>query len=66
MNTGSDTELIGEVERYLAAVEVFRAERCEPTWLPELRPGAATGTGAGPNGAQIAPDRRHRGLKSSH
>jgi hypothetical protein len=24
--------LIQEVERYLAAVEVFRAEECEPTW----------------------------------
>jgi hypothetical protein len=28
--------LIREISRYLAAVEVFRAERCEPTWLPEL------------------------------
>ena len=24
--------LIQEVERYLAAVEAFRAEGCEPTW----------------------------------
>lgn len=30
--------LIDEVERYLAAVTLFRAERCEPTWLPELTP----------------------------
>jgi hypothetical protein len=36
--------LMREVARYLAAVDVFRAERCEPTWLPEL---AASG-GAGP------------------
>ena len=31
-------ELIREISRYLAAVDVFRAERCEPTWLPELAP----------------------------
>lgn len=31
-----DTDaLIAEVTRYLAAVEVFRAYECEPTWLPE-------------------------------
>ena len=28
--------LIREIARYLAAVDLFRAERCEPTWLPEL------------------------------
>jgi hypothetical protein len=33
--------LIQEVERYLAAVEVFRAEECEPTWRRELVPGDA-------------------------
>jgi hypothetical protein len=34
-----DTEaLIREAARYLAAVDVFRAERCEPTWRPELDP----------------------------
>jgi hypothetical protein len=27
-------ELLREVERYLAAVEVFRAEGCEPRWRP--------------------------------
>ena len=27
--------LIDEIARYLAAVDVFRAEACEPTWLPE-------------------------------
>ncbi len=28
--------LMLEVTRYLAAVDVFRAESCEPMWLPEL------------------------------
>ena len=28
--------LILEVTRYLAAVDAFRTEKCEPTWLPEL------------------------------
>jgi hypothetical protein len=30
--------LLGEITRYLAAVELFRTERCEPTWRPELMP----------------------------
>ena len=30
--------LILEVHRYLVAVDTFRAERCEPTWLPESAP----------------------------
>ena len=30
--------LIGEIARYLAAVDLFRAERCEPTWRSELAP----------------------------
>jgi hypothetical protein len=30
--------LIREIRRYLAAVDSFRAEQCEPTWLPELSP----------------------------
>jgi hypothetical protein len=29
--------LIREITRYLAAVDVFRAELCEPTWLAEAR-----------------------------
>jgi hypothetical protein len=29
--------LMREIARYLAAVDVFRAESCEPTWLPERR-----------------------------
>jgi len=28
-------DLIDEIERYLAAVDVFRALGCEPTWIPE-------------------------------
>lgn len=28
--------LMLEVTRYLAAVDAFRSESCEPTWLPEL------------------------------
>jgi len=37
MNAKNDiTEaLIDEIARYLAAVDLFRAEACEPTWLPE-------------------------------
>lgn len=33
--------LICEVMRYLAAVDAFRAERCEPIWRPEPAPSAA-------------------------
>ena len=37
MNAQSETieALIHEIARYLAAVDVFRAERCEPKWLRE-------------------------------
>ena len=36
---GTDAEtLTEEVARYLAAVDAFRAEDCEPTWRPELEP----------------------------
>ena len=38
-------QLIAEVARYLAAVDAFRAEQCEPTWLPEPSPVAASGRG---------------------
>ena len=31
-------ELFGEIARYLAAVNLYRAEHCEPTWLPEPAP----------------------------
>jgi hypothetical protein len=28
-------QLISEIERYLAAVDAFRSEGCEPQWRPE-------------------------------
>jgi hypothetical protein len=31
-------ELFLEIARYLAAVDLYRVERCEPTWLPESAP----------------------------
>jgi hypothetical protein len=34
-------ELMREIARYLAVVDAFRAERCEPTWLPEPAPRGA-------------------------
>jgi len=33
-----DTKLFLEITRYLAAVDVYRAEQCEPTWRPESTP----------------------------
>ena len=30
--------LIDEIARYLVAVDLFRAEHCEPTWRSELAP----------------------------
>jgi hypothetical protein len=39
MNVRGQTDsesLTLEVVRYLAAVDAFRTENCEPTWLPEL------------------------------
>jgi hypothetical protein len=39
MNTHDITEaLVDEIVLYLAAVDVFRAEACEPTWRPEPAP----------------------------
>ncbi len=32
----SSEDLIVEIARYLAAVDLFRAEQCEPTWRREL------------------------------
>ena len=31
-------ELFLEIARYLAAVDLYRVESCEPTWLPESAP----------------------------
>jgi hypothetical protein len=33
--------LIREITRYLAAVDAFRSEQCEPSWRPELVPSEA-------------------------
>ena len=30
--------LARDIARYLAAVDVYRAEHCEPTWRPESAP----------------------------
>ena len=30
--------LVGEIERYLAAVDAFRETGCEPCWRQERRP----------------------------
>lgn len=40
-DTGKLSEEIG---RYLTAVDLFRAENCEPTWRPELHPEVKTST----------------------
>ena len=29
-------QLIEEIDRYLAAVDLFRSKSCEPTWRPEI------------------------------
>ena len=42
--------LIREIARYLETVDVFRAEQCEPTWLPE--PGLATSPTSARRGAE--------------
>jgi len=33
-----DHKLFLEIKRYLAAVDLYRAEHCEPTWRPESTP----------------------------
>ena len=38
----TDNKLFLEITRYLAAVDLYRAEHCEPTWLPESAPFLAT------------------------
>jgi hypothetical protein len=35
--------LLTEARRYLAAVDAFRAESCEPHWQPEREPAVARG-----------------------
>jgi len=36
-------ELFGEIVRYLAAVDLYRALHCEPTWRPESTPYLTSG-----------------------
>ena len=53
--------LMREVARYLAAVDAFRAELCEPTWLAELAPHGAAGAGCSQGRKTRAQSsRRHR------
>jgi hypothetical protein len=56
------TGLIDEMRRYLIAVETFRAEGCEPHWLPvgELETAARPGLEASRNLISITDPRRHR------
>lgn len=42
MNSSDIEKLMEEIVRYLETVEIFRAERCEPTWQPELWPARET------------------------
>ena len=37
-------QLIEEIDRYLAAVDLFRSESCEPTWRPEIHAEVAVST----------------------
>jgi hypothetical protein len=54
--------LIDEMRRYLIAVETFRAEGCEPHWLPvgELETAARPGLKAAGELISITDPRRHR------
>lgn len=42
--TSKGDALAEEIARYLAAVEVFRALGCEPSWLAEPGPGPNSAT----------------------
>ena len=51
----ADTQqLIEEIDRYLAAVDLFRSENCELTWRPENLPEVAV-----PPSALITKSLRH-------
>jgi hypothetical protein len=43
--------LMCEIARYLAVVEAFRDELCEPIWLPELARGGAAAAQRSPSGS---------------
>jgi hypothetical protein len=49
--------LIREIERYLAVVDLYRAEDCEPTWRPELVLATSEGTRAQQERAGARPAR---------
>jgi hypothetical protein len=42
------TTLTEEIARYLAAVDLFRAEGCEPAWRPEVDRGTVLPTSTPP------------------
>lgn len=46
--------LMREIARYLAVVDAFRAELCEPTWLAELAPDARATAGRSPSRARTS------------
>lgn len=50
-----DEELFLEITRYLAAVDLYRTEHCEPTWLPESAPLPAPDESLGTAQAKRAP-----------
>lgn len=52
-NTTHPQDLIDEIERYLAAVELFRGLGCEPAWRPEVARSADERTPAAPGGEHI-------------
>jgi hypothetical protein len=49
--------LFPKIERYLAVVDLYRAEDCEPTWRPELLLATNEGTRARPERAGARPAR---------
>jgi hypothetical protein len=46
--------LMREIARYLAVVDAFRAELCEPTWLAELAADARAGADRSPSRARTS------------
>jgi hypothetical protein len=40
----SEDALLAEVVRYLAVIDAFRAQHCEPTWRRELQPESGPAT----------------------
>lgn len=44
LQQGDTQKLIEEIGRYLAAIDLFRSESCEPTWRPEIHAEVAVST----------------------